>query len=161
MDQVPWGAIVGGTLLLLLGLYLVFYQEMSAPIGDVLSKAIVAKADPGFLRWLRWLGVLTAVRGLYVITTAYLPDTQLVRTLTAFGGEGLSLLSIPLVLWLRDNTQVIPVISLVDGELRVRSLQAAGVVRSALNVLITVILLGVAFSVAKIVIGTGSGSAET
>ncbi|MBN1641193.1 MAG: hypothetical protein JXA09_08150 [Anaerolineae bacterium] len=160
MNEVPWGAIVGGTVLLLVGLYLVFYEEMSTSIGDAFSTALVEQAHPDFLRWLRWVGVLVSVRGLYLISTSYLRSPGLSSTLIAFGHEALSLLSVPLVLWLRDHADVIPVVSLVDGQMRVRPLQAVGAVRSALNVLVTLILIGVAFSVARIVTGTGTRGGE-
>jgi hypothetical protein len=147
-------------MLLLAGLYLALYQELSAPIGDAFSAAIVEHAHPDFLRWLRWVGTLMAVRGVYVIATAYIRPTKLSSTFIAVGGEALSLLHVPLLLWLRDHANVIPVVSLTDGQMRVRSLQAVGAVRTALNVLIALTLVGVAVSVARIVIGTGSGTGE-
>ena len=161
MNEIPWGAIVGGTMLLLAGLYLALYQELSPSIGDAFSTAIVERADPGFLRWLRWVGILMAVRGVYVIATAYFRSTPLANTVIAIGGEALSLLHVPLLIWLRDNARVIPVISFVDGQMHVRQIESVGAVRTALNVLITLTLLGIAFSVARIVTGTGSGASES
>jgi hypothetical protein len=157
MSETAWGAIIGGTVLLLLGLYLAFYEEVSVPIGDVLSRALVERADPDFIQWLRWVGILIAVRGVYVISTTYLRPSQLAKTRVSLGNEGLSLLFVPLALWLRDHTEVIPVISLSNGKVQVKPLQAVQAVRSALNVLIVLILIGVAFSVGRIVIGSGTG----
>jgi hypothetical protein len=156
--QLSWGAIAGGTVLILLGLYLSLFRELSGSIGDAFSTAIVSYADPRFLDWLRLVGILVAVRGGYlIVSSTAAPDTLIGRSL-AVGDHALSLLSIPLLLWLREHTELIVTISIRDGEIRTAALSESAVqgVRNAIGVLIALILIGVFAGLLRLFLGQGS-----
>ena len=160
--HISWGALVGGVLLILFGCYLALYKVLSGVVGDVLSKALVAYSSPAFLNWLRLLGILTAVRGVYLVGTSFVPPATLIGQVVSIGGEVLSLLAIPLLLWLREHVELIPIVSIYNRQVHVTALQggAATTVRWALNVVIVLIVLGVVVAIIKLIAGQGTGSAQ-
>lgn len=157
--HVSWGAIVGGVLSILLGLYLSMYQLLSGWVGDSFSQAIVAYSSPAFLGWLQLLGILIAVRGVYLIATSFVRPSTLLGLVAFMGDQVLSALTIPLLLWLRENVALLPVVSIRDGQMQVTAPQGnmAGILHWTLNVLIALIVLGIAVSVIKLLVGQGTG----
>jgi hypothetical protein len=148
MIRISWGGTGGGVLLVLLGLYLSMYPFFSGLVGDVLSRAIVEHASPEFVRWLRLLGILIAVRGAYLFVTSFLAPSNVVGRTLAVGGQVLSAMAIPSLVWLREHVELLPIASIRDGEVAVTSAQGdlANVLRWTLNGIIALILLGIAIS---------------
>jgi uncharacterized membrane protein YciS (DUF1049 family) len=153
--HISWGAIVGGVLLILLGCYLALFQAISGVTNDILSQAVVAHASPEFLNWLRLLGVLTAVRGIYLVSTSVFRSSTLIGLVIRMGDEVLSLLVIPLLLWLRERVELVPIVSIRNGQAQRNILQgtAAATARHALTTLIALVVLGVVVSVIRLLIG--------
>jgi hypothetical protein len=161
--HISWGAVVGGVMLILLGLYLSLYQVLAPRVGDPFGKAIVAASSVEFLNWVRLLGILIAVRGVYVIGSSLVPRATLAGQVVRVGGEVLSALAIPLLLWLREQAEQVPIVSLRDGQVHVTfaSGGVAQTVRLALNILIALIVVGIAASVIQMLTGQGPGQATT
>ena len=152
MIHISWGGIIGGVLLILLGLYLSMYQFFSGLVGDVFSRAIVEYASPQFMRWLRLLGILIAVRGVYLIVTSlFAPPTVVGRMLTV-GGQVLSAMAIPLLVWLREHIDLLPIASIRNGKGVVTFAQGdlANVLRWSLNGVIALLILGIAISLIRL-----------
>lgn len=146
MIRISWGGIVGGVVVVLLGLYLTLFEFFSGLVGDPLSKAIVEYASREFMRWLRMLGILIAVRGVYLVVTSFFAPATLVGQMLTVGGQALKAMTIPLLVWLRDHIELLPVASIRDGVVVVRSPQGdlVNVLRWSLNGVVALIILGIA-----------------
>lgn len=152
MIHISWGGIVGGVLLILLGLYLSMYPFFSGLVGDVLSRAILEYASPVFMRWLRLLGILIAVRGVYLIVTSFFVPSTVVGRMLTVGGQVLSAMTIPLLVWLREHIDLLPIASIRNGEVVVTSAQGdlANVLRWSLNGVIALLILGIAITLIRL-----------
>ncbi len=152
MIQISWGGIVGGIVVILLGLYFTLFEFFSGLVGDLLSKAIIEYASPDFMRWLRMLGILIAARGVYLIVTSFFAPSTLVGRMLTVGGQVLSAMSIPLLIWLREHIDLLPIASIRNGHVVVRSPQGdlAGVLRWSLNGVAALIILGIAISLIRL-----------
>jgi hypothetical protein len=152
VSQISWGGIIGGIVVVLLGLYLTLFGFFSGLVGDLLSKAIVEYASPEFMRWLRILGILIAVRGVYLVVTSFFAPATLVGRMLTVGGQVLSAMAIPLLVWLRDHIELLPVASIRDGGVVVRSPQGdlANMLRWSLNGVVALIILGIGIALIRL-----------
>ena len=160
--RISWGAIIGGVVLILLGSYLGLFQSMSGAIGDIWSSAIVAQASPEFLNWLRLLGILIGIRGMYLVSTSVFRSSTPVGLVIRIGDEVLTLLVIPLLLWLREHVELVPIVSIGNGQTRVDFPQgaAAAIARNGVTAIIGLIVLATAISLIRLFIAhTGVQSA--
>jgi hypothetical protein len=156
--HISWGNIVGGTILLLLGIYLAMYQVLTQAVGDPIGQAIVAHGEPQLINWIRLLGLLMVARGVYALGTSIIPPGTLTGRLANLGGEVFSVLSIPLLLWLREHVGLIPVVSFMGGETQVTAIpeSVAQIVRLALNVVIALVVLGIVIAVIRLLVSLGA-----
>lgn len=152
MIHISWGGIIGGMLLILLGLYFSMYLFFSGVVSDVFSRAIVETASPEFMRWLRLLGILIAVRGVYLIVASFFAPSTIVGRMLTVGGQVLSAMAIPLLVWLREHIDLLPIASIRNGEVMVTFAQGdlANVLRWSLNGVIALLILGIAISLIRL-----------
>lgn len=152
MIHISWGGIIGGVLLILLGLYLSMYPFFSGVVGDVFSRAIIETASSEFMRWLRLLGILIAVRGVYLIVASFFAPSTIVGRMLTVGGQVLSAMAIPLLVWLREHIDLLPIASIRNGEVMVTFAQGdlANVLRWSLNGVIALLILGIAISLIRL-----------
>jgi len=150
--HISWGGIIGGMLLILLGLYFSMYLFFSGVVSDVFSRAIVETASSEFMRWLRLLGILIAVRGVYLIVASFFAPSTIVGRMLTVGGQVLSAMAIPLLVWLREHIDLLPIASIRNGELTVTFAQGdlANVLRWSLNGVIALLILGIAISLIRL-----------
>ena len=147
MIHISWGGLIGGIVVVLLGLYFSMFAFFSELVGDLLTKAIIEYASPEFVRWLRMLGILIAVRGVYLVVTSFFAPATLLGRMLTVGGQVLSAMAIPLLVWLRDHIELLPVASIRNGQVMVMSAQGdlANTLRWSLNGVIALTILGIAF----------------
>lgn len=146
MIHISWGGLIGGIVVVLLGLYFSMFAFFSELVGDLLTKAIIEYASPEFVRWLRMLGILIAVRGVYLVVTSFFAPATLLGRMLTVGGQVLSAMAIPLLVWLRDHIELLPVASIRNGQVMVMSPQGdlANTLRWSLNGVIALTILGIA-----------------
>jgi hypothetical protein len=144
--HISWGGLIGGIVVVLLGLYFSMFAFFSELVGDLLTKAIIEYASPEFVRWLRMLGILIAVRGVYLVVTSFFAPATLLGRMLTVGGQVLSAMAIPLLVWLRDHIELLPVASIRNGQVMVMSPQGdlANTLRWSLNGVIALTILGIA-----------------
>jgi hypothetical protein len=152
MIHISWAGIVGGIVVFLLGLYFAMFGFFSALVGDILSRAIIEYASPEFARWLRLLGILIAVRGVYLVVTSFFAPSTIVGRMLAVGGQVLSAVSIPLLVWLREHIDLLPIASIRNGQVVVSSPQGelVSVLHWSLNGVIALLVLGIAIAIIRL-----------
>lgn len=152
MIHISWAGIIGGVLVMLIGLYLSTYQFSSGIVGDAFGRLILEYASPEFLRWLSLLGILLTIRGAYLSVTSVFVQSTIVGRMLVIGGQVLSAMAIPLLVWLREHIELLPIVSLRSGEMVVRFPQSelAGLLRWSLNGVIALLILGIAIALIRL-----------
>jgi len=148
-----WVARLGGTILFLAGLYLFTQGIGYKGVDDLLGQAVVAEISPVFLNWLCVLGVVIAIQGAFLVVQSVLRYPNLaVKNAVSIAGEMLNALAIPLLLWLRDRAEIIPIFSIRDGLVSVAFPQgnvAITRLRGLLTAVILLLAVGILFSIYK------------
>ena len=109
------GALVGGVFVVCFGVVLIALPQLAGRFGGTMGDAFLEAADGAFLSWLRLLGVVTVVQGIYQVGTFFLRAPTLLGRIIRVGDALLSALSIPLLLWLRARVEIIPIYLVRDG----------------------------------------------